>query len=44
MVLNPHRIEPTFLKLDSCSPGAGFIPIITSNVSSKLKKECKKKK
>ena len=32
MVLNPNRIEPTFLKLDSWSPGAGFIPIITSNV------------
>ena len=25
-------IELTFLKLDSWSPGAGFIPIITSNV------------
>ena len=31
-VLNPNGIEPTFLKLDSWSPGAGFIPIITSNV------------
>ena len=31
MVLNPNEIEPTFLKLDSWSPGAGFIPIITSN-------------
>ena len=28
MVLNPNWIEPTFLKLDSWSPGAGFIPII----------------
>ena len=28
MVLNPHGIEPTFLKYDSWSPGAGFIPII----------------
>ena len=26
-----HGIEPTFLKLDSWSPGAGFIPIINSN-------------
>ena len=32
MVLNPNGIEPTFLNLDSWSPGAGFIPIITSNV------------
>ena len=24
MVLNPNGIEPTFLKLDSWSPGAGF--------------------
>ena len=24
MVLNPHGIEPTFLKLDSWSPGAGY--------------------
>ena len=32
MVLNPNGIEPTFLKLDSRSPGAGFIPIINSNV------------
>ena len=34
MILNPHRIEPTFLKLDYWSPGAGFIPIITSNILS----------
>ena len=27
MVLNPNGIEPTFLILDSRSPGAGFIPI-----------------
>ena len=31
LVLNPNGIEPTFLKLDSWSPGAGFIPILTSN-------------
>ena len=28
MVLNLNGIEPTLLKLDSWSPGAGFIPII----------------
>ena len=27
MVLNPHGIELTFLKLELLSPGAGFIPI-----------------
>ena len=32
MVLNLHGIESTFLKLDSWSPGVGFISIITSNV------------
>ena len=32
MVLNPHGIEPTFLKLDSWSPGAGFITIIIYSV------------
>ena len=32
MVLNPNEIEPTFLKLDSWSTGAGLISIITSNV------------
>ena len=26
-----HGIEPTFLKLDSWSPGVGFIPIIILN-------------
>ena len=30
--IDPNGIEPTFLKLDSWSPGAGFIPIITYNV------------
>ena len=39
MVLNPHGIEPTFLKLDSWSPGAGFIPFITSIVLNQIKKE-----
>jgi hypothetical protein len=28
MVLNPNGIEPTFLKLGSWSPEAGFIPIL----------------
>ena len=45
MVLNPNGIEPTFLKLDSWSPGAGFIPIITSNLLNYIKKiEFKKEK
>ena len=39
MVLNPKGIEPTFLKLDSWSPGAGFIPIITSNTLNYIKKK-----
>ena len=45
MVLKPNGIEPTYLKLDSWSPGAGFIPIITSNILNYIKKkEFKKKK
>ena len=28
LVLHPHGIAPTFLRLDSWSPGARFIPII----------------
>ena len=39
MVLNPNGIEPTFLKLDSWSPGAGIIPIITSDVLNYIKKK-----
>ena len=39
LVLHPHGIPPTFLKLDSWSPGAGFIPIITNNVLNHIKKE-----
>ena len=39
MVLNPKGIEPTFLKFDSWSPGAGFIPIITSNIFNQIKKK-----
>ena len=30
LVLHPDGIAPTFLKLDSWSPGAGFIPIIST--------------
>ena len=30
LVLHPHGIAPTFLKLDSWSLGAGFIPIIST--------------
>ena len=44
MVLNPNGIEPTFLKLDSWSPGAGLIPIITSNILNLIKKKEFKKK
>ena len=40
MVLNQHGIEPTFLELDSWSPGTGFIPIISYNLQCiKLDKE-----
>ena len=45
MILNPHGIEPTFLKSDSWSPGAGFIPIITYNIikSDKERNNVRKK-
>ena len=44
LVLHPHGIAPTFLKLDSCSPGAGFIPIISTKGINQIKKgNCKKK-
>ena len=39
MVLNPHGIEPTFLRLNWWSPGAGFIPIITYNVLNCIQKK-----
>ena len=39
MVLNPNGIKPTFLKLDSWSPGVGFIPILTSNILNYIKKK-----
>ena len=38
MVLNPHEIEPTFLRFDSWSPGVGCIPIITYNVLNCVQK------
>jgi hypothetical protein len=41
--LNPHGIAPTFLKLDSWSPGAGFIHIISTNKSDKERKTLRKK-
>ena len=36
--LHPHGIAPTFLKLDSWSPGAGFIPIISTKGINQIKK------
>ena len=39
MELNPKRFEPSFLKLDSLSPGAGFNRIITSNILNYTKKK-----
>ena len=39
MVLNPNGIEPTILKFDSWSPGAGFIPIVSTKGISQIKKE-----
>ena len=44
MVLNPNGIEPTFFKLDSWTPGAGFIPISTSNILNYVKKKKEFKK
>ena len=37
--MGSHGIEPTFLKLDLWSPGAGFIPIIPNLQCIKLDKE-----
>ena len=39
LVLHPHEIEPTFLKLDLWSPGAGFISIISTKGINQIKKE-----
>ena len=38
VVLHPHGIAPTFIKLDLWSPGAGFIPIISTKVINQIKK------
>ena len=43
MVLKPHRIDPTFLKLDSWSPGSEFISIRTYNVFDRKRKNVRKK-
>ena len=42
--IEPKRDWPTFLKLDLWSLGAGFIPIITSNVLNLIKKKNSRKK
>ena len=34
----PTGISPTFLRLDSWSPGAGFIPIISNKGINQIKK------
>ena len=38
VVLNQRGIAPTFLELDLWSPGAGFIPIISTKVINQIKK------
>ena len=38
LVLHPHGIVPTFLELDSWSPGADFIPIISTQGIDQIKK------
>ena len=44
MVLHPPGIAPNFLKLDSWSKGAGFIPILSTKGINQIKKRnCKKK-
>ena len=44
LVLHPHGIGPIFLKLDSCLPGAGFIPIISTKGMIQIKKNIVRKK
>ena len=39
LVLHLHEIAPTFLKVDSWSPGAGYIPIISTKGINQVKKE-----
>ena len=36
--IHPHGIAHTFLKFDSVSPGAGFIPIISISGINQIKK------
>ena len=36
--MHPRGIAPAFLKLDSCSPGAGFIPIISTEGINQIKR------
>ena len=43
-MLHPHGIAPTFFKLDSWSPGTGFIPNISTKGINQIKKENFKKK
>ena len=38
LVLHPHGISPTFLKLDTWSPGAVFIPNISTKGINQIKK------
>ena len=38
MLVHPRGISPTRLKLDSSSPGAGFIPIISTKGINQTKK------
>ena len=35
--LHPHGIAPTLLKFDLWSPGAGFIPIISTKEINQIK-------
>ena len=39
LVLHPHGIAPTFLKLNSWSLGAGLIPIMFTKGINQIKKE-----
>ena len=39
LVLHPHGIAPTFLKLDPLSPGADYIPIISDKGIYQINKE-----
>ena len=43
LVLHPHGIAPILLKFYSWSPGAGFIPVISTKGINQIKKGLKKK-